>query len=71
MNILVLECRVSQDWEGVTEHVKTPPITIGHRMFWGVIEVNSLIRPSDMTRSRFCGNITGYCEEDKVKGKGT
>lgn len=51
--------------------MKVPPITVGHRMFRGVIEINCLIRASDMTRRRFCGNITGYCEEDKVKGKGT
>lgn len=32
---------------------------------------STLIRASDMTRSRFYGNIIGYSEKDKVEGKGT
>lgn len=32
---------------------------------------STLIRASDMTRSRFYRNIIGYSEKDKVEGKGT
>lgn len=70
-SLMCVEGRVTQwGWEELTGHVKAP-ITVGHRVFWGVIELNSLIRESDMTRSRFYGNITNYREKDKVEGKGT
>lgn len=40
-------------------------------MFWEVIELNSAIRGSDVTKSRFSGTIIDYSERDEMEGKGT